>query len=63
MSKALWYKNTRVGPGQLKTALDEGKADKAKEIHFETDREFRKNYPQCTNEWFAKMNAPVGSDI
>lgn len=57
-SSSAWYKGVRVGKGcALASALERNDEKEAKKIHAEAMADFKHRYPQCTDEWFARMNA------
>jgi hypothetical protein len=54
----LWYKDTRVGKGSaLAQALSDKKATVAAGLYAVANAEFKQRYPQCTKEWFERVNA------
>lgn len=54
-----WYKDVRVGKGSdLGKALDEKKPTVAAGLYAVANAEFKLRYPQCTPEWFARINTP-----
>lgn len=59
---SLWYKDTRVGKGSdLHKALMEKKPTVVAGLYATANAEFKRQYPQCTAEWFRLKNPP--SDI
>lgn len=54
----MWFKDMRVAKGSaLYDALVEKKDNKlAEKLYKEQNKEFLKQYPQCTKEWFDKVN-------
>lgn len=54
----MWFKDMRVAKGsQLYDALVEKKDKKlAEKLYKEQNAEFLKRHPQCTKEWFEKVN-------
>lgn len=61
MSKDVWYKGMRVSKGSNLYALLEKPNDPvskkaAERLAGELEADFKKRYPQCTEEWFARMN-------
>lgn len=60
MAKDLYYKGTRIGKGELHSLLEKNDlvSQKAAErLYYQLQADFRKTYPQCTPEWFKRMNS------
>ncbi|MNK09911.1 hypothetical protein D3C87_279100 [compost metagenome] len=63
MAKDVWYKGVRVSKGSdLYAALEKSKNDPVQKnvatgIFCVVEADFKQRYPQCTPEWFAKMNS------
>lgn len=57
MSKEKWYKGVRVSRGSaLYEALEDKDPKVAEKLFNQLEADFKKRYPQCTKEWFARMN-------
>lgn len=55
-----WYKDVRVGKGSaLAQALDDKKPTVAVGLYAVANAEFKQRYPQCTAEWFARINGNI----
>lgn len=55
-----WYKDTRVGKGSaLAQALDDKKPTVAVGLYAVAMAEFKQRYPECTDEWFLRVNSSV----
>lgn len=59
-SASVWYKGVRVGKGSdLYKALEENKPTVAAGLHAVAMAEFKQRYPECTDEWFLRVNSSV----
>lgn len=55
--KAIWYRDTRVSKSSdLGQALEAGDQQRAANLHAESMATFKRTYPQCTPEWFQRVN-------